>query len=73
MKDIKVALCFLDEEGNAIIKKPLGADWNVKQFNEFHNLLIEDQVAEIIVEAIKMGVTSEVIKEMLKELKKEET
>lgn len=68
MKQVKVALCFLDDEENIVVKKLLESNWDVAKLKEFHHLLIKDEVSEIMAEAIKIGVSTEVIKQMLEEL-----
>ena len=72
MKTLKLGVCFLDEEDNIISKRVIGADWsvNVEQDlkHKFHTRM-EDEVAAILTENLKLQLTPEVVKEMLNEVK----
>jgi len=71
MKEIKVALCFLDEENNIVVKKLLNSPWSIDLENDLgrnHHDLVRNEIVRVLLEGIQMGLTVEVIKEMLEEL-----
>jgi hypothetical protein len=72
MRKIKLALCFLDEEDKVIVKRPVEATWSVdveKDLKEHHNIFVEDEIANIMTEWIKMNLKTDIVKEMITELK----
>ena len=72
MKKIKMGICFLDEEDNIISKKVLEATWSIDleyQLKEKFDIKVEDEIASVLTEGIKLSLTSDVVKEMLLEIK----
>jgi len=75
MKSLKLGVCFLDEEENIISKRVIGADWSVNIEQDLKNKFdfrVEDEIAAILTENLKLQLTPEVVKEMLKEVKERE-
>ena len=71
MKQFKIGLCFLDEEENIVVKKCLESSWTTrKDLKEFHSFYMKDEIASVLLETIKIGLTEKIIKEMLEELEK---
>ena len=71
MKTFKIGLCFLDEEENIIVKKLLNSPWSVDLENDLgrnQHDLVRNEIAEILTQGVKLGISTEVIKEMLEEL-----
>ena len=72
MKSLKLGVCFLDEEENIISKRVIGADWSVNIEQDLKNKFdfrVEDEIAAILTENLKLQLTPEVVKEMLIEVK----
>jgi len=72
MKNIKLGLCFLDENDEVIVKRTIKANWtiNIEQdLKAFHNTHIKDEIAAIFTEHLKLELDSnDVVKEMIDEL-----
>jgi len=72
MKKFKIGLCFLDEEDNVVVKGILKSNWTVEpaeDLKHFPQPLIINEIANILTEAVKLGLNTEIIKKMLDELK----
>ncbi len=70
MKKFKIGLYFLDEEDNIVVKQILKSNWTVdpkKDLKVSHHL-IRDEIATILMEALKLELNIEDIKEMLNKL-----
>jgi predicted RNA methylase len=70
MKILKVAICFLSEDDTIVARKVLESKWSVDAeifTNKKFNISIEDEIAEVITENIKLSLTPRVIREMLKQ------
>jgi len=75
MKNLKLGICFLDEEDNIINKRTVGSNWEVyieEDLKRNYNIHIEDEISEIVCENLKLQLTPDTIKEMLKEIKEKE-
>ena len=72
MKTLKLGVCFLDEEDNIISKRIIGANWSVnveQDLKHKFNGHVEDEIAAILTENLKIQLNPEVVKEMLLEVK----
>lgn len=72
MRKIKLAFCFLDEEDNIIVKRPLEATWSIdveKDLKEKFNIFVEDEISTIITEWTKSTLTVDIVKEMVREVR----
>lgn len=72
MKNLKLGLCFLDENGEVIVKRTVKANWTInteQDLKMFHNVNIRDEVAAIFTEHLRFELDSnDIIKEMIDEL-----
>lgn len=72
MKNLKLGLCFLDENDEVIVRRTVKANWTInteQDLKMFHNVNIRDEVAAIFTEHLKLELDSnDVVKEMLDEL-----
>ena len=73
MSNVRMAICFLDEEDKVVAKKDLEVTWdlNVEQdMGMLHEMLIMDEVAAILTYQTKLDLDRGVIRELLDEVKK---
>jgi len=76
---MKVALSFLDENNQPMVKRSLKSTWNIELDHdpkiklEDYRDKVRNEVSEILSEHIRMEITPEVIKEMLKDIDKGST
>lgn len=72
MKNLKLGLCFLDENDEVIVKRAIKANWTInteQDLKMFHNINIIDEVAAILTEHLKLELNSNnIVKEMIDEL-----
>lgn len=72
MKNIKLGLCFLDENDEIIVRRTVKANWTIdaeQDLKMFHNIHIRDEIAAIFTEHLKLELDSnDIVKEMLDEL-----
>jgi hypothetical protein len=74
MKKLTFGVYFSDEEGNICCKRMTG-DWNVyckSDIKEEPSNYFRDEIANILVENIKLSLTPKVVKDMLSEIKRKE-
>ena len=72
MKTLKLGVCFLDEEDNIISKRVIWSHWSVnidQDLKDRVNLHVEDEIAAILTENLKIQLTPETVKTMLLEIK----
>ena len=73
MKNLKLGLCFLDENDEVIVKRAIKANWTInteQDLKMFHNINIIDEVAAILTEHLKLELDSnDIVKEMIDELR----
>jgi len=57
MKNLKLGLCFLDENDEVIVKRTVKANWTIDAEHDlkmFHNIHIRDEIAAILTEHLKL-------------------
>lgn len=72
MREIKLGICFFDEDDNILATKPLEAKWSIdleQDLKEKHSIYVLDEIANILTSGLKLSLTPELVKEMLVELK----
>lgn len=72
MRELKLGICFIDDDGEVMSKRVIGTSWTVdleKDINENFNIHVVDEIAAILTENLKLQLTTEVVKEMLEEVK----
>ena len=78
MKLLKVGICFLDEDDNVMSKRVVGTDWaldydgdrkNEQEIKRKYNININDELAAVLTENIKLQLKEEDIKQMLVEVR----
>lgn len=73
MKTLNLGICFIDDEGeNVLCKRVVSANWSInmeQDMKALHNISIEEEIANVLVEQLKLSLTSEVVIEMLEEMK----
>jgi hypothetical protein len=72
MKHLTLGIYFADEEGNICSKRQIASNWSVTDeeiLERDFNVNIMDEISNILVENLKLQLTSETIKEMLEEMK----
>ena len=72
MRTLTLGVCFLDENDKIISKRVIGSNWSVNVEQDLKHkfaMHIEDEIANILTENLKIELTPEIIKEMLKEAK----
>ena len=72
MKQLKLGICFLDEEDKVISKRVLGTNWSInteQDLKEKFDIRVEDEIATVLTENLKLQLTTDVVKEMLGEVK----
>jgi len=73
VKNLKMALCFFDEEDNIVAKRDLNVSWkreNLKEESKVKNIIIMDAISNVISNEIKLDVDS-AVRELLEEVGKE--
>ena len=68
MKVRKFAIIVTDEEGNEIARKELTTQWGPElgeKLEKFHNVNIEDEIADMLSYEIKNCMTSDFVRELL--------
>ena len=74
MNNLKVALCFLDEENKPVVIKALKSNWTVelggdkKVTEQSYRTLIRDEISEVIAHQIRMEIAPDILLEMLEEI-----
>lgn len=71
IKNLKMAICFLDENDEVFVQRILEAHWeiNIEQdLKMFHNIHMKDEVATILTEQTKLQLDKGAIREMVDEL-----
>lgn len=74
MKNVKMGICFLDEDDNIISKRVIGTNWEVdteKDLEKF-GLYVNDEIASILTANMKLQLNEDTVKEMLLEIKDKE-
>ena len=72
MKTLKLGICFFDENNNVITKRTIGANWQVdveQDLKEKFYTHVDDEIAAILTENLKIQLTPEIVVEMLQEVK----
>lgn len=72
MREVKLGICFLDEEDNVLVKRTLKSTWTVdveQDLKEKFSIFVVDEISTIMTEWIKTTLKKDVIKEMMVELK----
>lgn len=71
-KSCKIGLCILDENNKPIASKILETRWNetiTKDLKENFNVEIEREIAIILCEKIRQGITEDIVYDLLKGIK----
>jgi len=73
MKNVRLGLCFLDENDEVISKRVLGTDWTINMEQDkrifYNDIDIKGEATSTLLENIRISLNREIIKEMLDELK----
>lgn len=72
MKHLTLGIYFADEEGNIQSKRQIGSNWSVTDeeiLSRDFNICVEDEIAQILVENLKLQLTKEFVKDMIQEMK----
>ena len=71
METLKLGIYFADENDRVISKREIGSNWHidVEQCTRFPFNSIQDEVAAVLEERLKLQVNKDLIKEMLNEIK----
>ena len=75
MRTLKLGVCFLDEEDNIITKRVIDAQWEVnieQDLRDNFNVCMEDEIATILTENLKLQLQPDIVKEMLNEVREKE-
>lgn len=73
MDKINLGICLLDDDGNVLAKKVVSANWSVdindakEMFKQF-KVSMADEVSDVLVESLKMKISSNDIKELLSDI-----
>jgi len=71
METLKLGIYFADENDRVISKREIGSNWHidVEQCTRFSFNSIQDEIAAVLEERLKLQVNKDLIKEMLNEIK----
>jgi hypothetical protein len=74
MKAVKLGICFLDEDDNIVVKHIVGSKWTIdadgRGVREYR-IRVNEEIANIIFENLKLDLTPDNILSMLEELHKD--
>lgn len=71
MRNLTLGVCFFDEDDNVIIKRNIGTNWSINDEQDLRkkfNIYMEQEIASILYENLKLQLTEDVVLEMVKEL-----
>lgn len=72
IKELKLGICFLDDDDNVISKRVVGTNWTLNMDEEDsmkdYKMHFFDEIARVLCDNLKLQLTEETVLDMIKEL-----